>query len=179
MHPMNKNLPRLILRSSPHFDARGAFMRVLDKKETTIDVCQVNASISFGEGTTRGMHFLSGKHAENKIVSVLFGIIQDIVVCIDSNSEDYGNARSYILDQGSESLYVPRGYAHGFQVQSEFAVVTYSVDSEYKAKADSGISPFSPLLENLWELPIGLISEKDRGLPNFPPKNSLSECKCC
>lgn len=179
MHHMDKVLPRLISRPSPHVDARGAFMRVLDMKESPIEVCQVNASISFGEGTTRGMHFLSGKHAENKVVSVLYGVIQDIVVCIDSDSSDYGNARSYFLEQESESLYVPRGYAHGFQVQSDFAVVAYCVDSEYKATADSGISPFSPLLKNLWELPIGVISEKDRGLPDFPPRNSISKCLCC
>lgn len=176
---MGRDLPKLILKSSPHIDSRGTFMRILDVNESLIPVSQVNASISFGKGTTRGMHYLTGKHAENKIVSVLHGIIQDIVVCIDTNSSDYGDVKSFILVPGSESLYVPRGYAHGFQVLSDFAVVTYSVDHDYKAEADSGISPYSPMLGNLWELPILIISEKDKNLPDFPPKNSLSKCQCC
>jgi dTDP-4-dehydrorhamnose 3,5-epimerase len=154
-------------------------MRVLDLNESLIQVSQVNASISFGKGTTRGMHYLGGKHAEKKIVSVLHGAIQDIVVCIDTQSSDYGEVRSYLLVPGSESLYVPRGYAHGFQVLSDFAVVTYNVDISYRAAADSGISPYSPMIGNLWKLPIGVISEKDRNLPDFPPKNSLSKCQCC
>jgi dTDP-4-dehydrorhamnose 3,5-epimerase len=154
-------------------------MRLLDASENDIEVTQVNASITFGRGTTRGMHYLLGKHSENKIVSVLHGVIQDIVVCVDSNSNDYGEAFSFILTPGGESLFIPSGYAHGFQVQSDFAVVTYNVDKKYTQKADTGISPFSPLLKNLWEFPIGLISEKDRNLPNFPPTNSFEKCLCC
>lgn len=154
-------------------------MRILDASESKIEVTQVNASISFGRGTIRGMHYLLGKHSENKIVSVLHGVIQDIVVCVDSNSIDYGEVWSFIMKPGVESLFVPAGYAHGFQVQSNLAVVTYSVDQKYTEKADAGINPFSPMLKNLWEIPIGVVSEKDRNLPSLPQRNSFKKCPCC
>lgn len=154
-------------------------MRLLDLNESYIDVAQVNASISFGQGTTRGMHYLLGKHSEKKVVSVLHGVIQDIVVCVDTNSRDYGEVWSFILEPGLESLFIPAGYAHGFQVQNDFAVVTYIVDKQYASKADAGISPYSPLLKDLWLQPIGTISEKDKNLPLFPLENSFSKCPCC
>lgn len=163
----------------PYTDSRGTFMRIFDASESKIEVIQVNASISFGRGTIRGMHYLLGKHSENKIVSVLYGVIQDIVVCVDSSSSDYGEAWSFMIRPGTESLFVPAGYAHGFQVHSDLAVVTYSVDQKYTEKADAGINPFSPMLKNLWEVPIGMVSEKDRNLPNFPERNSFKECLCC
>jgi dTDP-4-dehydrorhamnose 3,5-epimerase len=176
---MTKHKPSLISRPAPHIDSRGTFLRVLDTSESIIDVRQVNASISFGKGTTRGMHFLLGKHSENKIVSVLHGVIQDIVVCVDTESKDYGEALSFTLQPGAESLFIPKGYAHGFQVHSDLAVVSYNVDKKYAAEADAGISPYSPLLRDLWEHPIGKISEKDKNLPFFPAKNSFEKCPCC
>jgi dTDP-4-dehydrorhamnose 3,5-epimerase len=154
-------------------------MRLMDVNESDNDIAQVNASISFGRGTTRGMHYLLGEHAENKIVSVLHGVIQDIVVCVDTSSRDYGEVWSFILKPGVESLFVPTGYAHGFQVQNDLAVVTYSVDKKYTPEADAGISPYSPLLKDLWEQPISMISEKDRNLPVFPLKKSPEKCPCC
>jgi dTDP-4-dehydrorhamnose 3,5-epimerase len=154
-------------------------MRILDVDEGDAVVTQVNASITFGQGTTRGMHYLLGKHSENKVVSVLHGVIQDIVVCVDTLSKNYGEVWSFILEPGIESLFVPAGYAHGFQVQSDLAVVTYNVDEKYSSKADAGISPFSPLLKDLWEIPIGTISEKDRNLPYLPRENSFEKCPCC
>ena len=176
---MTNHKPNLISRPVPHIDSRGTFLRILDTSESLIDVTQVNASISFGKGTIRGMHFLLGKHSENKIVSVLHGVIQDIIVCVDTNSNYYGEVWSFALQPGVESLFIPKGYAHGFQVHSDFAVVTYNVDKKYVAEADAGISPYSPLLRDRWELPIGTISEKDKSLPLFPAKNSFEQCPCC
>lgn len=176
---MDSSKPKLIARPLPHFDSRGIFARVLDTSNSIIAVSQVNASISFGEGTIRGMHYLLGKHSENKVVSVLYGVIQDVVVCVDTNSSKYGTALSFILKPESESLLVPAGYAHGFQVQSDFAVVTYCVDQEYAVKAEAGITPYSPLVKDQWEIPIGTLSEKDRSLPNFPQRDSFEKCPCC
>jgi dTDP-4-dehydrorhamnose 3,5-epimerase len=154
-------------------------MRLLDSDESPFEVLQVNASVSFGKGTTRGMHFLMGSHSEQKIVSVIHGKIQDVVVCVDANSEFFGEVHSYILEPNDKSLYIPEKYAHGFQVLSEFAIVSYSVDKKYLKLADAGINPFSPMLKNTWLLPIGLISDKDKNLPNFPNQNWIKKCQCC
>ena len=171
--------PYFLQKPNPFFDDRGMFMRLLDVNQNPFEVNQVNVSVTFGKGTTRGMHFLRGQHSEKKIVTVVHGEIQDIVVDVDSESQDFCRVYSFEMNPRSDALLIPPKFAHGFQVLSDIAIVSYSVDKPYRNEADSGISPYSPLLINEWKLPILMTSDRDKHLPDYPDSELFKKCPCC
>lgn len=176
---MTQSQPHLLPRELPHFDNRGMFMRLLDLSMNPFEVSQVNTSVTKGRGTTRGMHFLRGNHSEQKILSVVYGEIQDVVINVDFESTEFCRVYSFVLNPSSNSLLIPPKFAHGFQVITDLAVVAYTVDKPYVKEADSGISPYSEILRDTWKLPITLTSERDKQLPEFPDTDLFTNCPCC
>jgi dTDP-4-dehydrorhamnose 3,5-epimerase len=159
-------------------DERGYFME--SYRESWLDslpsfsgnFVQDNQSFSH-YGTIRGLHFQEGKYAQSKLVRVLQGTILDAVVDIRQNSPTYG--QHIVMELSAEKnnqLWIPKGFAHGFSVLSETAVVCYKCDAYYNKDAESGIHPLDADLAIDWQLPTAKqwISEKDRLLP---PLNSM------
>lgn len=155
-------------------DDRGYFIEAFkssffDKNFPLIKFIQDNESKS-SKGVLRGLHFQKPPHDQCKLVRVIEGEIIDVVLDLRSNSPTFGKWESIILSGiNKKQLLVPKGFAHGFLVTSEYAIVKYKVDNEYHPSSDSGIVfndkslnidwPFST--ENL------IISEKDRLLSTF------------
>jgi dTDP-4-dehydrorhamnose 3,5-epimerase len=130
---------------------------------------QDNQSRSY-KGVMRGLHFQKQPHAQAKLVRCLFGTIQDVIVDMRPDSPTFGKHFSIILsDENQKQLYIPRGFAHGFLVLSEWAEFFYKCDNFYEPTADTGIYFDDPKLEIQWQLPISeiIISEKDRHLPHL------------
>ena len=156
-------------------DERGYFMETYRKswKDSLHDFSgnfvQDNQSFSHF-GTIRGLHFQEGEHAQAKWVRVLSGEILDVAVDLRSESPTYGHHISVVLSaENNHQLWIPKGFAHGFSVLSETAIVCYKCDAYYNKDAEGGIHPLDADLAIDWQLPTAKqrISEKDLALPIF------------
>ena len=125
-------------------------------------------------GTIRGLHFQEGEHAQAKLVRVLQGTILDVVVDIRQASPTFGEKVSVVLSaENNQQLWIPKGFAHGFSVLSETAIVGYKCDAYYNKSAEMGILPLDETLNIDWQIPKNKqrISEKDLLLPTFNTLN--------
>ncbi len=155
-------------------DERGYFMESYNYKtllECGIDCQFVQDNQSRSKrGVLRGLHYQNAPHAQTKLVRVLSGSILDIVV--DMRQEKSTFKKSFILEMSGENkkqLLVPRGFAHGFLVVSDFAEVLYKADAYYHPQSEGGINFADPSL-GLQHLITGnevTLSEKDKKLPFF------------
>ncbi len=124
---------------------------------------QDNQSRSY-HGVMRGLHFQRGEHAQAKLVRVISGVVQDVVVDIRPESPTFGKSFSIVLsDENKLQLYVPRGFAHGFLVLSEIAEFFYKCDNFYAPTHESGLFFDDPKCEINWMLNRRdmIISDKD------------------
>jgi dTDP-4-dehydrorhamnose 3,5-epimerase len=121
-------------------------------------------------GVLRGLHFQRAPHAQAKLVRVVQGSIWDVAIDIRPDSPTFKQWVSAELTAENHSqFFVPRGFAHGFIVISESAIVQYKTDNFYHPVSDSGIHPHDSNLNISWPLPLGehILSEKDLGLPRL------------
>ena len=121
-------------------------------------------------GVLRGLHFQKAPQEQAKLVRVVQGAIWDVAVDIRPESPTYKQyCFAEITAENHHQFYIPRGFAHGFLVTSETAIVQYKTDNFYEPTADAGIHPHDPELNIPWPLPITehLLSEKDKPLPVF------------
>lgn len=161
----------LLIEPKVFGDHRGYFMETYNTKlkELTGNTLfiQDNESLS-NKGVARGLHFQKGSYAQGKLVRVLKGSVQDIIVDLRPDSEFYGQHYSVILsDENKYQLFVPRGFAHGFVVLEDQSIFYYKCDNAYSPENDSGIQMNDSNLGIQWELdPKEWIrSEKDIALP--------------
>ena len=119
-------------------------------------------------GTVRGLHFQRGAAAQGKLVRCLSGEIWDVAVDIRPGSATFGRwvART-LTGENLNQLYIPAGYAHGFQVLSERADVLYKCTTEYAPEAEGGILWNDPDLALPWPVAEAEVSEKDVRLPTW------------
>ena len=158
-------------------DSRGFFFesfneKIFQQEGIKNNWVQDNQSSS-SYGVIRGLHFQLNPHAQAKLVRVLHGNILDVVVDLRKNSPAYGNVFTIELSgSNNKHLFIPAGFAHGFSVLSERAVVFYKCDAFYHKESEAGVRFDDPALNIDWKVPPGkiIVSEKDRQLP------LLSEC---
>ena len=157
----------LIIEPQLFKDNRGFFYesynkKNLDKVFKTVFV-QENESESH-KGVIRGLHFQRPPFEQAKLVRCVSGSILDVAVDLRKNSKTYGKFFSMELTcRKNKQLFIPRGFAHGFQVLSENAIVNYKVDSFYNPKYDSGLICNDKDLSIEWDLYLK---------PNISPKDS-------
>jgi dTDP-4-dehydrorhamnose 3,5-epimerase len=121
-------------------------------------------------GVVRGLHYQRPPHAQSKLIRVLSGEIVDTVLDLRTGSPTYGETFSIHLSAGNKKqLFIPKGFAHGFSVISEFAEVIYKCDGYYNKENESGILYNDPQLNIDWQIPSEKIqvSQKDQQLPLF------------
>ncbi len=122
------------------------------------------------KGVLRGLHFQEPPFDQSKLVSCLDGEILDIAVDLRKNSKTLGEYESNLLsDRNSYELFIPKGFAHGFVVLSESAIVSYKVDNYYNPEYEKGIIWNDPNLNIDWMINDSeiIISEKDRCWPQL------------
>ncbi|MDI5950731.1 dTDP-4-dehydrorhamnose 3,5-epimerase [Flavobacterium yafengii] len=170
----------LVLISPSVFeDARGYFFEAYNKSKfsdlgISIDFVQDNQSFS-KKGTLRGLHYQNPPFAQTKLVRVLQGEIIDITVDLRKDSPTYGKHFSVLLSaENKKQLLVPHGFAHGFSVISETAVVLYKCDQYYNKQSEGGIRFDDAQLNIDWgmDLKDAIVSDKDLILPDFASCNS-------
>jgi dTDP-4-dehydrorhamnose 3,5-epimerase len=127
---------------------------------------QTNTSVNVAAGTLRGLHFQRTPHAEAKLIRCIRGAIFDVIVDLRPRSRTFLSSQSFILSPGTESLlYVPEGFAHGYQTLESDTEVTYQVSAFYTPNAEGGVKYDDPALGITWPLPVSAISPKDASWP--------------
>ena len=126
----------------------------------------VQDNISFSRrGVLRGLHFQRPPKAQGKLVSCLQGEIWDVAVDLRPNAATRGRwAAKKISGENHRMLWIPPGFAHGFVVLSETALVAYKVTEYYAPELDAGIRWDDPDLAIRWPISSPLVSPKDAAL---------------
>ena len=160
----------LIIQPQLFKDDRGFFYESYNKNNLDINIVfvQDNESKSY-KGVIRGLHFQAPPFDQTKLVRCVSGNILDVAVDLRKNSKTYGKSFSIELSsENNKQLFVPKGFAHGFQVISDEAIVNYKVDNFYNPKSDSGIIWNDKDLSIDWNLDIKpILSKKDLKLISF------------
>jgi dTDP-4-dehydrorhamnose 3,5-epimerase len=162
-----------LIDSDPVFDERGHFNRVFCAREfgehgLETHFVQQNSSCSRSRGTLRGLHFQREPHSEVKVVSCLTGAIWDLIVDLRNSSPTFGQWRAYELTASNRrQLYIPKGFAHGFQSLVDDAEVGYLISAFYAPDAATGYRYDDPAFGIAWPLTPTVISDKDRAWPDF------------
>jgi len=137
-----------------------------------------------GYGTIRGLHFQTGDAAQAKLVRVIKGRIWDVAVDLRPGSPTYGQYVAEELDTVfHRMLLIPRGFAHGFSVLSDTAIVVYKTDNFYNKEAEGGIIYSDPDINIDWGVPANniILSDKDKSWPaldEFTKMQSVYNCRC-
>ncbi len=160
-------------------DARGCFFEAYNQSIFAAEglhfsFVQDNQSFS-KRGTLRGLHYQNPPFAQTKLVRVLEGEIKDICVDLRRDSPTYGQHFAINLSaENKKQLLIPHGFAHGFSVISETAVVMYKCDQFYNKASEGGIRFDDPSLNIDWgmDLKDAIVSDKDLVLPGIEGCNS-------
>lgn len=158
----------VIIKPTIHSDSRGYFFEsfnqvVLKNAGITFNSVQDNESKS-SRGVIRGLHYQLSPFSQAKLIRVIEGKIFDVALDIRRESRTFGKWFGIELDSESkEQFLIPKGFAHGFSVLSDVAVIQYKCDNAYNPQYERGIALNDPELDINWKLgsAIPLISEKD------------------
>ena len=158
----------IIIEVEPFQDHRGKFYRVYCKNELKSigynkELVQINQSLTKKKGAIRGMHFQYPPKAETKIVKCLKGSIFDVVLDLRNKSPTFLHWHSEILSADNmKMLYIPEGFAHGFQALEDNSELLYFHTEFYSPDYESGIRYDDPIIGIKWPLETTDISERDR-----------------
>lgn len=148
----------------PFTDQRGYFYEKYNRDflaSKNISFVQENISMS-RRGTIRGLHWQSDPKAQDKLVTCLVGEIFDVAVDIRRNSKTFGQYCSQILIGGeNKSLWIPKGFAHGFQALSEECIISYSVSNDFSSENSETINPNCPTIGVQWPIDDKILSDND------------------
>lgn len=159
-------------------DERGYFFEAFSEREFTEKVrechfVQENEAYST-YGVVRGLHFQRPPHAQSKLVRVVKGRVLDVVVDIRKGSPTFGKHIAVELSaENHRQLFIPRGFAHGYSVLSEEALLEYKCDNYYAPASEGAILWNDPALAIDWQLPTESVILSDKDLKN----PALSECE--
>lgn len=162
-----------IIELEPLEDERGFFARSFCRKEfeeqgLNFSIVQCNLSYNKRKGTLRGMHYQIAPHEEAKLVSCIRGAIYDVIIDLRPNSSTYRQWFAVELTaENYKMLYIPAGFAHGFQTLEGNTVVFYQMSEFYHPECARGVRWNDPAFGIVWPDDIRVISDRDRQYPDF------------
>jgi dTDP-4-dehydrorhamnose 3,5-epimerase len=163
-----------IIEPEPANDERGSFARTFCAREfakhgLSTEMSQCSTSFNKRQGTLRGLHYQAAPHGEDKLVRVTTGAIFDVIVDLRETSLTYGRWFGVVLSaETRRMLYIPKGFAHGFQTLKDDSEVFYQISTFYEPASAHGIRWDDPDLEIAWPDPSNaIVSERDRNLSAF------------
>lgn len=168
--PGRKDGPVLV-RRTPFTDERGAFARIFCA-EALMEigwpgpVAQINHSRTDTAGTLRGMHYQRPPHAEAKLVVCIRGTVHDVAVDVRENSPSrYAHVGVELSAAAGTAVYIPEGFAHGFQALTDDVELVYIHSAAYDREHEAGLRHDDPVLGIAWPLPVTGLSARDAGHP--------------
>ena len=152
-------IPNLIILEPIVFeDDRGCFYEAYKEEKLNdylgynINFCQDNEAKS-SYGVLRGLHYQLSPYSQSKLIRVNQGSILDVAVDIRKDSKTFGKHFTIELnDKNKKQLFIPHGFAHGYLVLSQSAVVTYKVDNYYNKESERGLAYNDPMLKIDWKI---------------------------
>ncbi len=152
-------------------DGRGYFLKSIEKDVFMDWGLNVEIQEDFEtysrKGVLRGLHFQT-RNPQIKIVRTVKGRVHDVIVDLRRGSKSFGKYAEMILDDTAHSsLWVPAGFAHGFEVLSEDALVSYKCIGKYLKEYDTGICWNDSEIGIKWETINPVVSKKDSALMTF------------
>ncbi|MBV8793122.1 MAG: dTDP-4-dehydrorhamnose 3,5-epimerase [Pseudolabrys sp.] len=161
----------VLIELEPRADDRGMFARAFCAREFSsngleMSYVQANISTNTRVGTVRGMHFQREPHAEVKLVRCVKGAIFDVIV--DMREGSLTRHRWFgaeLSEDNGAMMYVPKGFAHGYQTLTDGATVYYLVSAFYAPESESGLRFNDPKLNIVWPRVASEISDKDAKWP--------------
>jgi len=162
-----------LIELEPYVDERGFFARVWchrELEEHGLDTRVSQSSISYNRrrGTLRGMHFQVAPHAETKLVRCTRGSIHDVIIDLRPDSPTY--LRHLAVELTAENrgtLYIPEGFAHGFQTLEDDTEVLYQMTTPYSPAHARGVRWNDPTFGIEWPIADPIIIERDDSYPDF------------
>lgn len=154
-------------------DERGFFARLWCRKEfdahgISMDIVQLSLSHNSVCGTLRGLHFQWPPSQEAKLVRCERGSVYDVIVDMRPDSATFARHVATELDSRLHNiLYVPPGFAHGFQTLERDSDVVYMMSDYYRPELSDGVRFEDPAFSITWPLPVGCIADRDRDYPDF------------
>lgn len=162
-----------IIELEPFPDDRGFFARSFcgtEFRELGLEthIKQSNISQNASRGTLRGMHFQVPPYEETKLVRCTSGSIYDVVIDVRPDSQTYGRHEAVLLSaKNHKQLYIPKGFAHGFQTLEDNTEVFYEMFDDFVPGSASGYLWNDPAFAISWPLPVSIMSDKDIRYPIF------------
>jgi dTDP-4-dehydrorhamnose 3,5-epimerase len=163
-----------VIELEPIQDDRGYFARTycaqeFEAQKITESFVQANTAFSHRKGTLRGMHYQRAPYAEAKLVRCIHGAAFDVIIDLRPESASYCKWFGVELTfQNNRLLYIPKGFAHGYQTLTDRTELFYMVSAFYTPQAELGIRWNDPRFGIEWPIVDDVnISEKDRAWPNF------------
>lgn len=175
----------LLVDIERHEDERGYFARTVCRKEFSAnglvsDFVQSSRSHNRKHGTLRGMHYQRAPHAEVKLISCVRGAIFDVIVDLRAASPTYLKWAAFELTaDNARMLYVPQGFAHGFQTLADDTDVLYEISQFYVPDAQAGLRYDDPAIGIRWPEPVSVISPRDAALPYLATEAANEPVSAC
>ncbi|MBW7875150.1 MAG: dTDP-4-dehydrorhamnose 3,5-epimerase family protein [Candidatus Cloacimonetes bacterium] len=166
----------LVLHKKPLCDDRGHLSRLFCQRNffelgLEFPIVQINHTLTKQSGTVRGMHYQNPPYAEKKLVQCIRGSIWDVAVDLRSDSESF--LQWFALElcpDNQQCLYIPEGFAHGFQTLEDNSELLYFHSEFYVQNAEGGLNPLDDRLDISWPLPVVGLSERDKNHPLLSDK---------
>lgn len=162
-----------VIDLEPIEDERGFFARSWCRHEfqshgLNPELVQCNISFNRRQGTLRGMHFQEPPYGETKLVRCTRGVIYDVIVDLRPDSRTFGAWAGYELSADNRKmLYIPEGFAHGFQALEDSCEVSYQMSTFYHAPSARGVRWDDPAFGIEWPLRNPIVSDRDASYPDF------------
>lgn len=159
-----------VIVPEPFSDERGWFARTYCKNEFTqigheAEWVQMNHSFTRQKGTLRGMHYQLPPHSEIKLVRCIAGAVYDVIIDLRKDSATFLNHFGVELSAANKKMiYIPEGFAHGFQTLTDDCELVYSHSQFYTPGSEAGLHYNDPKININWPLPVTSISAKDNML---------------
>jgi dTDP-4-dehydrorhamnose 3,5-epimerase len=162
-----------IIRPDIIEDERGFFARTFCRREfedhgLNPDLVQCNISFNKQKGTLRGMHYQAAPHTEAKLVRCTAGAIYDVIIDLRPASSTFKQWLSVELTaENHQLLYIPEGFAHGYQTLQPDTEILYQVSEFYHPQSEQGVRWNDPAFGIEWPLPATAMSAKDASHPDW------------
>jgi len=150
------------------FFARSWCQREFESHRLNSNLAQCNISFNKKRGILRGMHYQAAPHEEVKLVRCTMGAIFDVIIDIRKSSSTYLHWFSVELNsENRRGLYIPEGFAHGFQTLKDNTEVFYMMGEFYHPECERGIRWDDPMFKIEWPIETKIISSKDQSYPDW------------
>ena len=161
------------IRREPQRDGRGLFTRrfsaaLFAERGLATGFAECSLSQNQRRGTLRGLHFQQAPYAETKLVRCARGAAYDVIADLRRGSPTFGRWHACEISAANHLiLYIPAGFAHGFQTLRDDTEIDYAITPAYRPEAARGIRHDDPDLAIRWPLPAGQLSPRDLSLPSL------------